>query len=216
MARSRNIKPGFFQNEILAELSPLARLAFIGLWTLADREGRLEDRPRRIGVQLFPYDPVDIDAILDELAGARDPDGSPAFIMRYEAQGGRYITIRNFVEHQTPHHREKGSTLPPPPLKTWEPGTSPGQAQGQTETSPGLAHQAERVFPSDSGFPDPDPESPTPFPARAGDPDALVRSPSEAPGRSGSVPSQGEPEAIGDIIPRAFPDLATNKAGGES
>ena len=39
MSRSRNIKPGFFKNEHLAECQPLARLLFIGLWTLADREG---------------------------------------------------------------------------------------------------------------------------------------------------------------------------------
>jgi len=48
MARSRNIKPGFFRNEMLAECSPLARLLFAGLWCLADRFGRLEDRPKRI------------------------------------------------------------------------------------------------------------------------------------------------------------------------
>ena len=48
MARARNIKPGFFANENLAECDPLARLLFAGLWCLADREGRLEDRPKRI------------------------------------------------------------------------------------------------------------------------------------------------------------------------
>ena len=48
MARARNIKPGFFKNEFLAEMPCEVRLLFIGLWTLADREGRLEDRPKRI------------------------------------------------------------------------------------------------------------------------------------------------------------------------
>jgi len=43
--RSRNIKPGFFMNELLPEIELLGRLLFIGLWLLADREGRLEDRP---------------------------------------------------------------------------------------------------------------------------------------------------------------------------
>jgi len=42
--RSRNIKPGFFKNEIIAEMPTETRLLFIGLWLLADREGRLEDR----------------------------------------------------------------------------------------------------------------------------------------------------------------------------
>ena len=47
MARSRNIKPSFFMNEDIIELPYEARLLFIGLWTLADREGRLENRPKK-------------------------------------------------------------------------------------------------------------------------------------------------------------------------
>jgi len=35
--RARNIKPGFFSNEDLAECSPWSRLCFAGLWLLADR-----------------------------------------------------------------------------------------------------------------------------------------------------------------------------------
>ena len=61
MARSRNIKPGFFTNDGLAELPFEVRLLFIGLWTLADREGRLEDRPKRIRMEIFPGDNVDVD-----------------------------------------------------------------------------------------------------------------------------------------------------------
>lgn len=56
MARSRNIKPAFFFNEQLAEVAPLGRLLFIGLWTIADREGRLEDRPRKIKAEVLAYD----------------------------------------------------------------------------------------------------------------------------------------------------------------
>ena len=53
MARARNIKPGFFDNETLGELPALTRLLFIGLWCLADREGRLQDRPKRIKKELL-------------------------------------------------------------------------------------------------------------------------------------------------------------------
>jgi len=34
----------------------LARLLYPGLWMLADREGRLEDRPLRIKAEILPYD----------------------------------------------------------------------------------------------------------------------------------------------------------------
>ena len=54
MARARILKPGFFANELLAEIHPYGRLLFAGLWTLADREGRLEDRPKRIVRCDFP------------------------------------------------------------------------------------------------------------------------------------------------------------------
>lgn len=48
MARSRNIKPGLFKNEVLGVADPIYTILFQGLWVLADREGRLEDRPMRI------------------------------------------------------------------------------------------------------------------------------------------------------------------------
>src|SRR5262245_30051913 len=58
LARIRSIKPGFFRNEDLAAFPFQHRLLFAGLWLLADREGRLEDRPKRIHADLFPYDPA--------------------------------------------------------------------------------------------------------------------------------------------------------------
>lgn len=108
MARARNIKPGFFKNEDLAELKIETRLLFIGLWTLADREGRLEDRPKRIKGELFPFDSFEVDSMLSELQ-------SSSFLVRYAVNGGRYIQITNFVKHQDPHYRERASEIPPPP-----------------------------------------------------------------------------------------------------
>ena len=64
MARSRNIKPGFFANDELAELPALTRLFFIGMWTIADREGRLEDRPKKLKVEVLPYDECDAETML--------------------------------------------------------------------------------------------------------------------------------------------------------
>ena len=65
--RARNLKPGFFKNEQLAELPYECRLLFAGLWCVADREGRLEDRPRRIKMELFPGDSCDVDDMLNQL-----------------------------------------------------------------------------------------------------------------------------------------------------
>ena len=52
--RARNIKPGFFKNDTLAELDFAGRLLFIGLWGIADRAGRLEDRPKKSRRRYFP------------------------------------------------------------------------------------------------------------------------------------------------------------------
>jgi hypothetical protein len=111
MARSRNIKPGFYKNEDLAECSVWARFIFPGLWMLADREGRLEDRPKRIKGELLPFDSVEIEPLLQELERFK-------FIRRYEIEGHRYITIPKFLTHQTPHYSEKGSDIPSPLQET--------------------------------------------------------------------------------------------------
>ncbi len=105
MARSRNIKPGFFTNDELAEVQPLGRLLFAGLWCHADREGRLLDRPKKLKAEILPYDNCDVDSLLDELAGRK-------FIERYEVENVKYIQIVNFVLHQNPHVKEAESIYP--------------------------------------------------------------------------------------------------------
>ena len=107
MSRSRNIKPGFFKNDRLAECEPLARILFAGLWCEADREGRVEDRPKRLKVDCLPYDNCDCDALLDQLAKRE-------FIVRYEIAGLRYIAIPGFAKHQNPHCKESPSAIPAP------------------------------------------------------------------------------------------------------
>ena len=105
MPRARLLKPGFFTNDDLVELNFATRLLFAGLWTIADRRGRLEDRPRRIKIELFPADDVDVDAMLQALTGH-------GFIHRYTVGSQMLIHVRSFPKHQTPHHREPESTLP--------------------------------------------------------------------------------------------------------
>lgn len=112
MARSRNIKPGFFKNEELCNFPAMTRLLFAGLWTIADKSGRLEDRPRRIKAEVFPFDDVtadQIDGMLRELSSGKEP-----FIIRYSQDGCQLIQVVNWERHQSPYHREKESTLPPP------------------------------------------------------------------------------------------------------
>lgn len=105
MARARNIKPGFFTNDELVELPFEVRLLFIGLWTIADREGRLADRPKKIKMEIFPADDVDCDNALEQLS-------QKGFLRRYEVEGSRYIQIVNWEKHQNPHIKEAPSAIP--------------------------------------------------------------------------------------------------------
>jgi hypothetical protein len=108
MARIRTIKHEFFLDEELAKLGAHARLCFIGLWTLADRDGRLEDRPARIRAELFPYEPrVSVESMLSDLEQA-------GFVVRYEVDGRAFIAIRTFAKHQRPNLREPASEIPAP------------------------------------------------------------------------------------------------------
>lgn len=105
--RARNIKPGFFKNEILAECSPMARLLYVGLWLMADREGRLELRPKRIKAELFPYENCKIESLLEELRKG-------GFIIAYKISDVLYLTIPTFNQHQNCHIKEAESTIPAP------------------------------------------------------------------------------------------------------
>ena len=125
MARSRNIKPSFFVNDDLAKISPLGRLLFIGLWTIADREGRLQDKPEKIKVQILPYDKMNVNKLLQDLNDA-------GFILRYKTENCPCIQILNFHKHQKPHIKEQESELPAPIVH----GASMVQSTTLTGTSP--------------------------------------------------------------------------------
>lgn len=71
---------------------------------MADREGRLRDKPKEIKLQVLPSDNCDIETLLESL--------SDHFITRYEVDGERYIQVNNFSKHQNPHKNENSSAIP--------------------------------------------------------------------------------------------------------
>lgn len=111
MARIRTVKPDFFRHEGLynAEQSsglPL-RVAFSGLWTAADREGRFRWAPKQLKLDCLPYDEVDFSRVLDALATC-------GFIVKYTSDGKEYGFIPSWHQHQVINNREKASDLPAP------------------------------------------------------------------------------------------------------
>jgi len=111
MARIRTIKPSFFRHETLFETEqstrlPL-RLAFVGLWTAADREGRFRWAPRALKLDCLPYDEVDFSRVLDALA-------TRGLIVKYAVNGTEYGHIPSWQKHQVINNREMASDLPEP------------------------------------------------------------------------------------------------------
>ena len=112
MSRIRTVKPELFKHEDLfeAEISsklPL-RLAFIALFTCCDREGRFKWQPRRLKLDLLPYDEnIDIKEVLEKLA-------QHGFVQKYEYQGKWYGCIPSWTKHQQINNREIKSDLPAP------------------------------------------------------------------------------------------------------
>ena len=145
MKRTRQINPGFFTNDELADITPLGRLLFAGLWVIADREGRLEDRPKKIKAEILPYDNCDVDDLLNQLQTA-------GFIKRYKVDiprtdqgntmdtpkaGVGIIQVVNFTKYQHPHRNESASTLPPPTAESrMESGSAEVESQEQTMDIP--------------------------------------------------------------------------------
>lgn len=109
MTRIRSVKPELFKHEELykAEIHfklPL-RLAFIGLFTCCDRKGRFRWQPRRLKLDIFPYDDIDVSLVLDALQ-------CRGFIVKYENQEQIYGCIPSWLQHQHINNREMASKLP--------------------------------------------------------------------------------------------------------
>lgn len=144
MARARNIKPALFKNELLGQADPLLTLLFQNLWCLADKEGRLEDRPLRIKAETFPYrEGLDVNGYLTELQQL-------GFIRRYKVGGIGLIEVINFKKHQTPHSTEKASELP----GSEQADPEPADSQAKWNLTPLNNGELTQALPPDSLIPD--------------------------------------------------------------
>lgn len=144
MARIRTIKPDFFRHEPLFEAEkatglPL-RIAFAGLWTAADREGRFRWKPRSLKLDCLPYDDVDFEAVLEALRAA-------GLVVKYTVDGSEYGFIPSWHKHQHINQREAASNLPVPSdaqasASTCEHIPARGEGKGREEERNGSKNAA--------------------------------------------------------------------------
>lgn len=97
LARIRTIKPEFWTDEKLVELEFVDRLMFIGLFNFVDDQGFIDYKPKRIKMQVFPGDDVDVSAALMRLHEA-------SLIQAYDSGDGVVLHITNWEKHQRVPH----------------------------------------------------------------------------------------------------------------
>lgn len=109
MARIRTIKPSFWSDDAVADLSRDARLLLIGLISFADDEGRFVASWSAIAGYVFPHDdipPAKIKKWLQEIANS-------GVITLYTKNRRDYGHFPNYHNHQR-IDKPQPSTLPPP------------------------------------------------------------------------------------------------------
>ncbi len=128
MGRIRTVKPELFTHDELfdaeVELGLPLRIAFIGLFTVADREGRFKWRPRQLKLHVLPYDNLEFSHVLDALT-------TRGFLVKYEIEGVTYGCITNFSNHQVINNRESDSSIPAP-LDMGSTTSQPSETHTQT------------------------------------------------------------------------------------
>lgn len=144
--RARNLKPGYFKNELLGSAEPLIGTLFQGLWCSADRAGRLEDRPLRLCAEIFPYRRTVTEKKVDQWLSWLQ---SKKFIHRYEVDGTRYIQVIEFSKHQNPHSKERPSEIPTLILDEHSAGSGEGTglSTGQAQGDDGKGHDRAGLIP---------------------------------------------------------------------
>jgi len=110
--RIRSIKPEFFVHEDLWEMErdtglPI-RLAYIGLWSASDKEGRFNWNPRNLKLLIMPFDDnLDFSRVLHAFA-------TRGYLTHYSVRGEEFGWVKTFRKHQQINNRERESIIPPP------------------------------------------------------------------------------------------------------
>jgi len=104
MARTRSIKPEFYSDTLLADLSITCRYFYIGLFCQLDRQGVTVDDAKLLKREVFPYDDsVTVDAVrnlVDELVNS-------GRLRKFSHHGRAYLFCPTFKKHQHFHKEEK-------------------------------------------------------------------------------------------------------------
>lgn len=106
--RIRNLNAKSLTDEDVVGLSWQGRLVWAYLPCYADREGRLDDKPTSLRMEMLPENPeVDLDEIFNDFQRL-------GFITRYKVGEKAYVQVKSWNRYQKPYPREPASPRPGP------------------------------------------------------------------------------------------------------
>jgi hypothetical protein len=222
MARSRILKPEFWSDEKLAQVSREARLTFAGLWTCSDDYGVTKGHPAWLKSQIFPYDTdLDLPQFQQWLADLERIGVIDAFV----ADGEAFFYICNFSEHQKVDRPSKMRN-PPRPHDLVARGsrvsreaiaTDSRECSDETETETKTETETETEIQTTTAAADPDRQPLEEGEAQKGfdpqSPDAGRRQPKPAARVTSPAVEDLRVETPDLLPPEAGPSRSQNRAG---
>lgn len=115
MARQRFIWPGIWKDPVFGRLTSDEQLLFIGLFSVADDEGRLLADPSYLRAEIFPYKAFSVRKMTTL---KHNLVGKCANVFLYRADEQSYIALLKWDEYQHPKY-PKASKIPPPFPQDW-------------------------------------------------------------------------------------------------
>lgn len=87
------VDPEFWLDEDITSLAYEYRLFYIGTWNFSDDYGVVENSAKKLKAQIFPYDDVDCEKILEKLIKIKK-------LIPFEADGKQWLFIKKFLKYQ--------------------------------------------------------------------------------------------------------------------
>ena len=134
MARIRTIKPEFWTSEQVMDLSPNARLLFIGLWNFCDDAGIHPASTKRLKAEIMPADDVrseDVRRMIDECINV-------GLVREYEIDGEAYWAVTGWhhqkIDQPSYKYPNEDGTVPEGPAKRRQASKSTKKSQSDRRT----------------------------------------------------------------------------------
>lgn len=127
MSRIRSIKPDFWTSEQVMECSPMARLAFIGMWNFCDDYGVHPGSTKTLKAQVFPSD----DLSAHQISGLISELISQGLLREFQAQGKIWWLVTGW-HHQKIDRPSKSKY--PSPTETCDETPPPNGNESSTNT----------------------------------------------------------------------------------